>query len=94
VQIRAVNWVPGLTGDNYVEKCKELGLVTLEARRWEQDMVQTNKILSGIGNIKSDKFFDRIGEREVARTRMAAGFNNLKSKRAHTELGGTLFHCA
>jgi hypothetical protein len=71
VQIRAVNWVPGLTWDNYIEKCKELGLDTLEARRWEQDMVQTYKILSGIGNIKSDKFFDRIGEREVARTRIA-----------------------
>jgi hypothetical protein len=55
--MRAVNWVPGLTGTNYFEKCKELGLNTLEARRWEQDMVQTYKILSGIGNIQSGEIF-------------------------------------
>jgi hypothetical protein len=68
VQMKAVNWVPGLTGANYIEKCKELGLSTLEARRWEQDMVQTYKILAGFGNIQSAKFFSKIGEREGART--------------------------
>jgi hypothetical protein len=49
-------------------------------------MVQTYKILGGVGNIQSEKFFSKIGEREGARTRTVAGFNNLESKRARTEL--------
>ena len=89
--MKAVNWVPGLTGANYIEKCKKLGLSTLEARRWEQDMVQTYKILAGFGNIQSAKFFSKIGEREGARTRTAAGFNNLESKRARTDLRKNAF---
>jgi hypothetical protein len=91
VQMRAVNWVPGLTGTNYLEKCKELGLNTLEARRWEQDLVQTYKILGGVGNIQSENFFSKIGVQEGARMRTAAGFNNLESKRARTELRKNAF---
>ena len=44
VQIRAVNMISGLTGRTYEEKCKELGLDTLEERRLKQDMLQTYKI--------------------------------------------------
>jgi hypothetical protein len=44
VQKKAINWIPGLVGASYEEKCLELGLSTLEDRRWEQDMVQTYKI--------------------------------------------------
>jgi hypothetical protein len=43
VQQKAVNWVTGLAGETYEEKCKELGLSTLENRCWEQDMVQPSK---------------------------------------------------
>ena len=41
VQIRANNMISGLTGKTYEEKCKELGLDTLEERRFKQDMLQT-----------------------------------------------------
>jgi hypothetical protein len=86
VQIKAVNWVTGLNAVTYEEKCKELGLNTLEVRRWEQDMVQTYKILNGIGKIRADRFFTKIGSRLVARTRMAAGHDNLVLPRARTEV--------
>jgi hypothetical protein len=86
IQIKAVNWVTGLNAVTYDEKCKELGLNTLEVRRWEQDMVQTYKILNGIGNIRADRFFTKIGSRLVARTRMAAGHDNLMLPRARTEV--------
>jgi hypothetical protein len=86
VQIKAVKWVTGLVGDTYEERCKELGLQTLETRRWEQDMTQTFKILHGIGNIDESRFFTRIGDRNFARTRLAAGAKNLEGRRARTEI--------
>ena len=33
--------ISGLSGTTYEEKCKELGLDTLEDRRLQQDMLQT-----------------------------------------------------
>jgi hypothetical protein len=33
VQMKAVNWITGLRAGTYAEKCKELGLLSLEARR-------------------------------------------------------------
>jgi hypothetical protein len=86
VQQKAVDWVTGLAGETYEEKCAELGLSTLENRRWEQDMVQTYKIVNGIGNIEQSKFFTRMDERNTIQTRMAAGVDNLRPKRARTEL--------
>jgi hypothetical protein len=63
-----------------------LSLSTLENRRWEQDMVQTYKIMNGIGNIERSKFFTRMDERNTIQTRMAAGLDNLRPQRARTEL--------
>jgi hypothetical protein len=83
--------MPGLAGKSYPEKCKAIGLETLECRRWEQDMIQTYKILGGIGNIRSDQFFEKVCDRERARTRLAAGYNNLKVKRARTEIRRNAF---
>jgi hypothetical protein len=91
VQMKAVNWVTGLNGISYNEKCKELGLSTLEDRRWEQDMIQTYKILNNIGRIQADRFFTKIGDRAVARTRMAAGYDNLTLPRARTEIRRNTF---
>jgi hypothetical protein len=91
VQIKALNWVTGLNGTSYTEKCKELGLYTLETRRWEQDMVQTFKLMRGFGKIKYGKFFEKYGERETARTRMAIGFENLVLPRFRTEIRKNAF---
>jgi hypothetical protein len=91
VQIKAVRWVSGLDGLTYEEKCKELGLQTLEERRWEQDMTQTFKILHGVGNIAENRFFTRIGERNFARTRLAMGVKNLEQKRARTDIRRNCF---
>jgi hypothetical protein len=68
VQKKAVKWVSGLTSTEYEDRCKELGLETLEVRRWQQDMTQVYKILRGIGNINEERFFTRIGERNTVRT--------------------------
>jgi hypothetical protein len=91
VQVKAINWVTGLRAGTYTEKCKELGLASLEVRRWEQDMVQTFKILRGYGNINENRFFERMEERQNNRTRLAAGINNLKLPRVRTDIRKNAF---
>ena len=49
--------VSGLTGKTYAEKCKELGLDTLEERRLKQDMLQTYKICNGKDRIHPDLLY-------------------------------------
>ncbi len=47
VQKRAMKMVSGLKGNTYEERLKEVGLLTLEERRHQADMVQTHKIVTG-----------------------------------------------
>ena len=68
VQIRAVNCISGLQGA-YEEKCKELGLDTLEERRRKQDLLQTYKICNGKDKIKPDLLFTTVGENPDRQTR-------------------------
>jgi hypothetical protein len=91
VQVKAVNWITGLQGTNYMEKCVEIGLSTLESRRWEQDMVQTYKILNGHGNLKYETFFEKVADRGTIRTRGAAGHDNLLMPRFRTEIRRHVF---
>ena len=51
VQKKAVKMISGLAGNTYEEKCKELGLESLEARRNKQDLLQTYKIFNGKDSI-------------------------------------------
>ena len=45
VQIKAVGMISGLGGLSYEEKCRELKLETLEARRERQDLLEAYKII-------------------------------------------------
>ncbi len=47
VQKRAVKMISGLEGKTYEERLKEVGLLTLEERRHQADMVQAYKIVTG-----------------------------------------------
>jgi hypothetical protein len=47
VQRRAVRMVSGLRGTTYEEKLAEIGILTLEERRLQYDLVQTFKIIRG-----------------------------------------------
>jgi hypothetical protein len=91
VQKKAIYWIPGLVGASYEEKCLELGLSTLEERRWEQDMVQTYKILNGHGRLRFEDFFEKVGNRDGPRTRTAGGYENLKMPRFRTEVRRNTF---
>jgi hypothetical protein len=83
--------IPSISGQEYTDKCATVGLETLEQRRISQDMVQTFKILNGIGNMKKEDFFELVGNREVARTRLAQGALNLRVQRARTEIRKNAF---
>ena len=60
--------VTGFRGQNYEERLKELGMVSLEERRYQNDMVQVYKILMGKDQVKKETWFE-MAER---RTRAAA----------------------
>ncbi len=47
VQQKAVSMMTGLTGTSHEDKCKELGLQTLKARRLEQDLSLAHKFING-----------------------------------------------
>ena len=57
VQRRAIRLVKSVKHLPYPERLKKLGLPTLEYRRQCADVLQVFKILQGIDNIDSDKFF-------------------------------------
>ena len=62
--------VSGLAGLTYEEKCRELGMDSLEKRRWAQDMKQAFRIIRGVDRVEPSSVFG-MPEGE-GRTRAAA----------------------
>jgi hypothetical protein len=60
VQKRAVKMISGLEGKTYEERLKEVGLLTLEERRHQADMVQAYKIVTGKDMVKSETWFQSV----------------------------------
>ena len=79
VQETAVKMVAGLKGSNYLEKCAELGLETLEKRRADQDMALVYRFLT---KREGQRLFNQQSE---ARTRQAAGGHGLTVQYARTD---------
>jgi hypothetical protein len=85
VQEKAINAISGLVSGSYVDKCRELGIETLAERRERHDLLQVYKILNGSGKIDYAGLLTKI-DREGARTRLAAGHDNLVPKQARTDV--------
>jgi hypothetical protein len=90
VQRRAIKMVSGLGDKTYEEKLKELGMVTLEERRHQLDMVQVFKILSGHDRVEKDQWFKMAAD-SGAGTRQAAGPRNLIKPRTNLEIRTNFF---
>jgi ribonucleases P/MRP protein subunit RPP40 len=91
VQKKAVRMVSGLAARDYLPRCEELGIQTLESRRLEQDLSLVYRFMTGRGNLQPETLFEKVVEREGARTRLAAGTNNLKLPAARTEIRRNFF---
>ena len=86
VQKKAVGMISGLSGRTYEEKCKEIGLDTLEIRRNRQDLLQAYKIFSGKDRIKQDSLFTTIGENPARQTRFTVDPLNIVEKRSRLDI--------
>jgi hypothetical protein len=82
VQEKAVKMVSGLKGTTYKEKCKELGLQTLEDRRDRQDMTLVHKFLT---EKSGTDMFRQMAATGRAGTRQAAGGHGLSVQYARTD---------
>ena len=86
VQKRAVNMISGLIGSTYEEKCRELGLESLEERRRKQDLLQAFKILSGKDNVRPELLFTRVGAQPEKMTRFTTDPLNLTVNRCRLDI--------
>ena len=83
VQMKAISMVSGLKSASYLDRLKELKMITLKARRKRFDLIQVFKIMNKIDNVRSDYWFDRTQNNSVGSvvTRARADPNNLVKKR-------------
>ena len=86
VQKPAVNMISGLIGSTYEEKCRELGLESLEERRRKQDLLQAYKILSGKDNVRPELLFTRVGVQPERMTRFTTDPLNLTVNRCRLDI--------
>ena len=78
--------IAGLSGTNYEDKCRELGLQTLEERRNQQDLIQAYKILTNKDKVDPNQLFTKVITRPGAVTRERADADNLEGVRSRLEI--------
>ena len=85
VQMKAVAMVSGLQGKNYSDRCKELCIETLEARRNKQDLLHAHRIINE-GETWSGNMFTKAQTGAERITRGNADPNTLKIPRARLDV--------
>lgn len=80
-----MSMVSGLSGTTYEEKLAELGMLTLQERHNQADMVQVYKILQGHDNVEKGQWLSLAGEHGV-NTRLGTGVLNLIKLRCISEM--------
>ena len=86
VQRRAVRMVSGLRGTTYEEKLAEIGILTLEERRLQYDLVQTFKIIRGFNKVDLTTWFTSVGDNPARITRDTSDPLNIVRQVARTEI--------
>ena len=86
VQKRFTNMVSGLNGRTYRDKLDELGLLTLENRRLQLDLVQVYKIIHNLDNVQCDTWFNLVGDNPVTNTRQNSNPVNIKMRRVKLDV--------
>ena len=92
VQRRATLLVPECADLTYEERCKFLGIQTLQARRLRGDMIEVYKLLGGLEDLDYRKFF-RLSESHARGEGYTRGHSRklLKPDHWRTTLKGNWF---
>ena len=91
VQQRAIRMVSGLQSPTYEGRLKELGLLSLEDRRTQFDLVQTFKIIRGFDDVRSDIWFDLVGDSPGRVTRATNDPLNIVSRNPRCDIRKKFF---
>lgn len=83
--------VSGLRGSDYKERLKEVGLLSLEDRRLQYDLVQTFKIVRGFDNVDLRTWFTLVGDNPVRLTRDTSDPLNILRQNSRTEIRRNFF---
>ena len=86
VQRRAIKMVSGLAASTYEDRLRELGLLSLEDRRIQLDLVQTFKILRGFDDVKCSTWFELVGDTPHRVTRHTSDPLNIVRKNPRTDI--------
>ena len=90
VQKKAISMMSGLAGNVYEERLKELGLQTLEERRYQADMYMMHKIMHVMGSIEHGAWFAKVCDSERV-TRVATDNLNVKVKNCRLDIRKNFF---
>lgn len=90
IQERAVKMISGLQGTSYEEKCREVGLESLESRRKTQDLVMTFREVAKGGGPRGGAL-ELIGKEGNRTTRFSADEKNIIPRRSRLDLRKNFF---
>ena len=91
VQQRAIKMISGLQGKTYEQRLSELGIVSLEARRLQFDLIQTFKIVRGFDAVNSEIWFQQVGENPARITRHLSDPLNIVKVTSRSEIRRNFF---
>ena len=91
IQRKAVGMISGLKSGSYEEKCKELGIDTLEVRRERQDLLEAYRIIHSEEQREGQKMLVRTTGRIGATTRAAADRWKLSVPRSRLDVRKNTF---
>ena len=91
VQERAIRMVSGLKGKTYQDRLKEIGLLTLEKRREQFDLVQVFKIVAGKEDVRSSTWFSLTGPAPDRATRLTSDPLNIRKQNPKTDIRKNFF---
>ena len=85
VQKAAVKMISGLERKTYEERCREIGLDSMERRKEDADMIQTFKIIAGEDKVERGTWFQLTAQNSQRTTRATEDRTPLAGKRIRTE---------
>ena len=83
--------ISGLQGKSYGERLSELGILSLENRRLQFDLIQTFRIVRGFDDVNSEVWFRLIGENPARITRHSADSLNIVKEKSGSEIRRNFF---